>query len=164
MKGKDRKTQFKMSFKHLRTFWRDPSYSMQCKWLLFDLILYGGIDGLVYPSQSRLAMDSGVSDRYIRKLLKELIDRERIFVFKRGFSKSNQYAISEELYFLNEMFANEVREDQSSTIEGTVFPLQSGSIDPTKEGHAKRTNDKELHTSFGSVGLHPTGAISNTEK
>lgn len=164
MKGKDRKTQFQMRFKNLRKFWRDPSVSMQSKWLLFDLILYGGVDGLVFPSQTRLAKDSGVSDRYIRTLLKELMDKELIFVFKRGFSKSNQYSINEELYFLNDLFEEQVSGGNSSEMVGTAVPTDSGDTVPTKESQFERTNDKELHTSFGSVGFHPTGTISNAKK
>lgn len=118
----------KLSFQKLREIMRDANLKPMEKCVLFDLILYAGVDGNAFPSEKTLGQDFSVSDRHIRNVLKGLKNKKLLSWNRRGFSQSNKYDISEELYFHNDGNTR----NYTSFPKGTTLPEQKGNPFPVK--------------------------------
>ncbi|KXK09235.1 MAG: hypothetical protein UZ21_OP11001000293 [Microgenomates bacterium OLB22] len=91
----------KIHFEKLAEFIRNRRFTPTQKVLFVDIILYAGINGDAFPSQQTLADDLSRTPRNIRYCLDMLCAAGLISKKRRGFSKSNQYLISKEIYFRN---------------------------------------------------------------
>ncbi len=125
MEGQD--NYYSINFVGLRNFIRNPKLSNSAKAVGVNLLLYAGVGGKSFPSEETLAGDHDLSDRQIRNLLKEL----KLFGFdweRGGFSKSNRYFFSEEIYFRNDKSIRKLTSDHI----GNKVPVQKGNTYPTK--------------------------------
>ncbi len=106
------------------------------------LTKYAGQDERCYPSQRTLAKDLGCTDRYVRKLLCELLEAQLITKKRTGFNKSNTYTISKD-------FVKDHRNNSSPQI-GSAYPLHSGNSVPPKntyrKGKSKRSFEKGMQS------------------
>lgn len=118
-----------ISFTKLREFIRNSKLTPLEKCVFIDLLLYAGIGGEAFPSEKKIGQDLGYSDRHIRTQLNNLKANGWIGGWrKRGYSKSNQYTINEELYFRNDNY----NRNFSSPHLGNKVPVQTGSPVPPK--------------------------------
>src|SRR3989344_1856623 len=92
------------------------------KAILWDLLLYAGVNGESFPSQETLAKNMGCSTRYIRYRLDMLCAAGLVTRKRRGFGKSNIHIFNEELYFPN----GRSNRNQSSSHSGNSVPHESG--------------------------------------
>lgn len=118
----------RINFQELRQVMRTPTIPAVAKCVLIDLLLYAGIDGEAFPSQSLLAKNLGYSDRHIRTQLNILHKNGLVVDWKqRGYSKSNQYTINPNLY------ADQSRYLKSTSPHvGTTDSIQAGNLVPPK--------------------------------
>lgn len=114
----------------------ESQLSIPAKYLQCVLTKYAGQDDYCFPSQETLANDLGVSTRYIRKLLNELIKNKLISKKRTGFNKSNTYTIVKDY----------VRNSSSGHI-GPAYPVDPGTNVPTKTTY--RNNKREKRSSKG---------------
>lgn len=120
---------FNIHFATLRKFIRKSDIAPTEKALLVNLLLYGGVNGEIYPSELQLGKDFGLSDRHIRTLLNNLKQKGWITNWKqRGFSKSNKYIINQELYF----HIDNKNRKSTSVQSGTPIPIKIGTPIPPK--------------------------------
>lgn len=130
----EQKPNKRISYQALAKFMRNSNILPLEKCVLVDLLLYAGVNGEAYPSETTLAGDLGCSSRHIRTQLNKLRDKGWIIGWeKRGFSQSNKYSFNAELYFHND---SSMRNSTSSHV-GTVVPLQSGSSVPPNVTHER---------------------------
>lgn len=128
----------KINLRNLRDLiWRNPEISMAAKVVLLDLIFYAGVKGNAFPSHKTLAKDLGISTRYVRSQLNELRKWRCIDWKKRGFSKSNSYAINTDLLTLIDVettpnVEQKPKRKHSSVKKGTSVPQFSGTGVPPK--------------------------------
>lgn len=121
---------YRINFEGLRSAWRNPSLSRGAKVVLFDLLLYAGVDGISFPSQETLATNHGFkSSRHVKNLLSELKDAGSISWTRGGYGISNKYSFSEEIYFPN---GKDNRKSTSSKL-GNTQPVDSGNTIPPKK-------------------------------
>lgn len=120
---------YQFNWKNLRLFMRNADITPSEKCVLVNLMLYAGKDGIAFPSQNTLGKDMGFSERQVRNCLVSLKNKGFIKWEKRGYSKSNQYSISKELYFLVE---EKVRQSVSYHSR-TSLPKQPGIQLPAKD-------------------------------
>lgn len=142
-KGEDIQHQYRINFEGLRRFIRNPNISPSAKTLLVNILLYAGIDGVSFPSQEKLSKDLNLSSRHIRSLTRELKSSKLLRWRKGGYGKSNQYTVSEELYF---RIDNPSRKSISVN-PGSQIPLQNGNPLPTnisQEGNPLSSTVQQL--------------------
>ncbi len=94
--------------------WRAPEYPLAAKVLLLDLLWYAGNSNSAFPSQKTLGKNHGLSSRYVRKMLKLLKEYGCITWRKSGFSKSNHYTFSTDLYGVINETINEEQTDEGT--------------------------------------------------
>ncbi|MFA6081221.1 MAG: helix-turn-helix domain-containing protein [Patescibacteria group bacterium] len=71
--------------------------SIQSRYLYCVLLKYCGRNDSCYPSQMTLGKDLGISTRYIRNLVDELIQAGIVFKKRRGFNRPNTYTVAKRL-------------------------------------------------------------------
>lgn len=134
----------KIHFEGLRLIMRNPAISMAEKAILFDLLLYAGTNGEVFPSEHSLAQDMGITDRYVRTILTKLKNLNLIN-WERRFFTSNRYWFSTDIY--RRISSDETKNERNSTSVdngsgvpesiGTVFPDNIGTILPYKDNQSE---------------------------
>ncbi len=123
---------YKINFAKLRDFIRNPTITSTEKCVLLDLILYAGVDGIAFPSETKIGQDFNIGDRQVRNIITRLKKVGAVVGWKRrGYSGSNSYTINPELYFRNDISYRK----STSSHSGTVIPLHSGNILPPKVSH-----------------------------
>lgn len=152
---KKRSNKYKINYPALRNFVRNPAIIPSAKSVFINILLYAGLDGIIFPSQATLGKDFGLEPRQIRNLL-IILRKFNVIRWKRGgYGRSNHYSISEEIYCLNDkQDGNYV----SSNI-GIQLPSQGGNTIPpnivSKKSHSisgqlqqlfEETSKKKLHT------------------
>jgi hypothetical protein len=127
----------KIHFEKLAEFIINSRFSTTQKALFVDILLYAGVNGDAFPSQDTLANDLGQTPRNIRYCLDMLYAARLISKKKRGFSKSNQYLINEEIYFRN---GNSNR-NYSSSHSINPLPVRSGNTLPPNVTQLNNSNN-----------------------
>lgn len=122
------------------------------KAILWDLLLYAGVNGESFPSQDTLAKNMGCSTRYIRYRLDMLCAARLVTRKRRGFGKSNIYIFNKELYFPN---GNSNRK-HSSSHSGNGVPHESGTRVPPNETQLNNSSKvlkkiERKHSSIDSI-------------
>ena len=102
---------------------------------LFGLLLkYCGNKDFCYPSQKTLARITTFSERYVRKLLKKLEERQIIYIKRTGFNKTNTYKVSKDLMITP--YTSSDGKSEPCHI-GTPVPLYTGTLIPPKNTYTK---------------------------
>ncbi|GEM_PF-6101609 len=136
--------EYRINFIKLREVWRNPDISKGAKVILMDLLLYGGVQGDIFPSQNTLAKNHDYSVKHIRNLLKELRANGLIDWDKFGYSATNSYFTIEELYCRIDERTFVAQGKSTSSQVDTQLPNQlrsplptniSQEISPPKESH-----------------------------
>jgi hypothetical protein len=104
------------------------------------LTKYAGQDDYCFPSQKTLAKDLGVSSRYIRTLLNELLKNKLISKKRTGFNKSNTYTIAKDY----------VRNSSSGHI-GPAYPLDQGTGVPPNNTYRNKKREKRSSKGFQTL-------------
>lgn len=144
---------YRINFAKLREIWRNPKLSKGAKVILMDLLLYGGVQGEIFPSQITLAKNHDYSVKHIRNLLKELREIGIIDWEKGGYSAPNNYYTIEELYCpLDELSYTHDRKYISHTQGNEVPEYQGNSFPP---------NNNHLINSPLIESKHPSNCINN---
>lgn len=130
---------------------RNPSLEPIDKVVLIDILLYGGVTGAAFPSETTLARNQNRSERWIQEVIKRLKAKSWIIKTKRrGFSQSNLYTLNPELYFGNDNTNQMPTSDQS----GTTLPVQTSSGLPTN-------NSQEVNQISSEIQLQVKRALGN---
>lgn len=98
---------------------------IQARYLLCVLKRFAGQDELCYPSQHRLSLALGVSERQIRTYLRTLEKEGLVSKKRRGFNKSNTYILASKWG------------KPSSDHSGTPLPHNPGNPIPYKSTYRK---------------------------
>jgi hypothetical protein len=141
-----KKLEYRINFVKLREVWRDSSISKGAKVILMDLLLYGGVQGDIFPSQTTMAENHGYSVRHIRNLLGELRKNGLIGWDKFGYSMTNSYYTNEELYCLIDELPFNKQEKRTSYQEGNSLPKHLGISFPTNSSH-EINHEESSHSS-----------------
>jgi len=95
------------------------------------LLLYGGMQEEIFPSETKLSENHHRSVRQIRNVLYKLRDKGFIIYWeRRGYSLSNRYTLNEELFYRNEGVRKNAEEKSISSYLGNEFPIQTGNVIP----------------------------------
>lgn len=129
----------KIHFMKFAEFIRNSRFTPAQKVVFVDILLYAGVNGESFPSQQTLADNLGQTPRNVRYCLDMLCAAGLIKKKRRGFSKSNQYLISEEVYFRN---GNSIGNSSSAHFS---TPL------PNKPGNALPPNVTQLNNSSNDL-------------
>lgn len=100
--------------------------SVQARFLFCVLLRYCGRKNECFPSQITLGEDLGFSDKYIRTLLKELLDEGLISKRRRGWNKPNTYKVVKYLDTIRVPVSNKKRKYTSEPFRKSKYP-HSGS-------------------------------------
>jgi hypothetical protein len=166
MESRGMEKQYRIFFQNLRKVWRDPSISRGAKVVLFDLILYAGVDNIAFPSQATIANDLSYKDpRQVGNLIKELKEKNLIDWERGGFGISNKYSLSEEIYFLTDIPSTR---KSASYNKGNPFPSSIGNPFPSNvvsESNHRTKSDKlgEKSSYKGKVNPHTFVPSNNSE-
>src|SRR3989344_7977691 len=127
----------KIHFERLAEFIRNSRFSTTQKALFVDILLYAGVNGDAFPSQETLANDLGQTPRNIRYCLDMLCAAGLVSKKRRGFSKSNQYLINEEIYFRN----GSSNRNFSSSHSSNPLPVRPGNTLPPNVTQLNNSNN-----------------------
>ncbi len=149
---------YRVNYSGLRSLIRNPTISAGAKAILVDLLLYGGVGGRSFPSQETLGKNHGITPRQIRNRLNELYDQGFVKKKRSGYSTSNNYYFSKEIYFLIDTTDGNFSSSQS----GNTFPSQIGNKLPTTVFSEKSPiNSSQILQQFEKANKTP---ISEVEK
>lgn len=105
------------------------------RFLYCVLLRHCGKDDWCFPGQVRLSREVGVSSRYIRDLLNELIVSGLVYKTRRGYNQSNSYKVSKHL---------QICEAGSSYQVSSIVPLHDGNTVPTKNTYIKGKGKRSI--------------------
>lgn len=96
--------------------------TLQERYLFCVLLKHCGNKDTCFPSQKKLAKELGISDRYVRVLIENIIRKTDILKSKRsGWNRANTYTLSKDLV---------LERNQSSYHIRSQFPLHQGTQVP----------------------------------
>lgn len=100
----------------------ESDLTIQERYLFCVLLRHCGNKDTCFPSQKRLGRMLGYSDRYIRKLISNIISKTDILVKARhGWNRANTYTLSKDL---------NLKRNSSSYHIGSQFPIHKGTPVP----------------------------------
>ncbi len=70
---------------------RNPDLSMGAKMTYSILLSYAWYNSSCFPGQKKASEHLGISERYLRKFLTELKDKNLLTIKRRGLGKTNYY-------------------------------------------------------------------------
>lgn len=122
--------------------------TIQARYLYCVLRRHCGNKEFCFPSQDKLAKETGYGARYIRTLLNELENNRLIRRERKGWNRSNTYEVSINL--------EQVRNNGSLHI-GSKYPFQNGSMVPTNMTYLiEKDNNKFIRSNKGMEQLRET--------
>jgi len=97
----DNPIRYKTDDRKFREFLADKTIPPGAKLIIFNLIYRAGTKNYAFPSQSRIAMDIGLSDRQVRYHLKTLKEKKIIWWKKGATNPANQNKLNSNSYYLD---------------------------------------------------------------
>jgi DNA-binding Lrp family transcriptional regulator len=127
-----------------------PDLSSTAKLMWARLAQYAGADGACFPSQKRLAGDLGISQRYVKTILKELVEKGFIEKVLPSFNDQIQGRTTRYYFLLHPVLAQVSHEgnkcsphevNKCSPPGGSNVPPQGGSNVPPEEKKEKKNEE-----------------------
>lgn len=109
--------------------------TIQARYLFCILLKHCGRDENCFPGQKLLAETLGVSPRQVRTYLSELIREGVISKRRKGWNRSNTYAVSKNLDIERKGISYHLR---------SLLPLHQGSMVPPKSTYLKGKGKRSL--------------------
>jgi len=128
----------------------ESQLSIRARFLYCTLLKYCGKNDSCFPGQATLAKVMGFSDRYVRRIIDELIRAKLVVVKRSGFNKSNTYKVSKDLYRNNGSGPSGTERNYRSSHIGSAVPLHAGADIPTKSTYIKE-KDKNYKNSLKAM-------------
>lgn len=132
---------------------RYKKISANAKLLYGRLAQFAGKDGRCFPSQALMAEEIGVTERAVRKLLKELKENGFIAVTKPGMMERFNGNTAGYDFIWHPIFEESLRESPSigtnvpmesiGTSIGTSVPVSIGTLVPVEENHIEENHRRE---------------------
>jgi hypothetical protein len=109
--------------------------SIPARYLYCVLLRHCGKNDKCFPSQKTLGKEVGITDRYIRKMLIELINAGLVYKRRLGYNRANTYTVSKDL---------KTDWNQGSYRIGSIFPLHQGNTVPDKSTYIKGKGKRSI--------------------
>lgn len=109
--------------------------SIPARYLYCVMLRHCGQDNHCFPSQATLGEEIGVTDRYVRSLINELISIGIVYKRRLGYNRANTYTVAKDLK----------RDWKNGSYHlGTKFPLHQGTPVPDKSTYIKGKGKRSI--------------------